>query len=505
MPGLLRLLAGAGILSALVLGSEAWGQTPGVTTDIVVRHAGPGRPGRLLRQIAATPHVTVRAADRDKLILPRDSVIPTSLIVVGVHAAVEGRVEGDVVVVNGDLFMRPGGHITGRAIAIGGGVYASSLARIDGESMAFFDTEFDVTAREGVLYLDYRSASDYELPVVSLPMVYGLRVPTYTRVDGLSIPFGPRVSLSGERAVLDPMVTYRSDLGAWDPSLSARIGLGRSNRLELWAGRGTFTNDSWILGDILNSVATLAAGSDRRNYFRADRAEARLIRLWQLYSADYELSLGGRGEFAYSVAAGGPWSLWGRSDPEEGIPRPNPQVNRGRIYSALGGASGQWELAPETTARLRAEVEHAFRAPNDAGFTQITIDGALHFPTFGTHSFDIETHAVATVGDDAPPQRFVYLGGQGTLPTFELLEFGGDQLLYFDSRYNVPITRLQLPLAGPPVVSLRHMIGAAGLGTLPRFEQNVALRVAIKFARVEVVVNPSSGETKFVYGLSMMR
>ena len=480
-------------------------QEAGPTSDVIVRNTGPGRPGRILRQVAASPHVTIRSADRDKLVIAKDTIIPVSVIAIGVHVAVEGRVEGDLVVVNGDLFMRPGGHVTGRAVSIGGGVYGSSLAKIDGETMAFLDVEFDMEAREGVLYLDHRTTGEYETPVVTLPMLYGLRIPTYTRVDGLAIPFGPRITLNDGRFLVDPMVTYRSDLGSWDPSLAATIGLGRRDRLELWAGRGTFTNDAWIISDILNSVTTLAAGSDRRNYFRAERAEARLTRLWQLYSSDYELSLGGRGEFAYSVRAGGPWSVWGRDDPEEGIPRPNPPVRRGRIYSALAGARGRWELAPETIGSFRVDVEHALRAPDDARFTQLTLDGALHFPTFGTHSFDIDGHAVATLGDSAPPQRVVYFGGQGTLPTFELLEFPGDQLLYIDARYNIPIDRLQLPFLGAPIVSLRYRIGSAGFENLPDLEQNIGVRAVLKFIKLEFVVDPATGNTKYVYGLAMTR
>ncbi len=488
-------------LLVLLLAGAASAQTP----DIVVRTGGPGPASRLLREVAALPHVLVREAPEGKALIAKDTTIGMSVIVVGVNAAVEGRVEGDVVVVNGDLFMHPGGHITGRAIAIGGGVYTSSLADIEGESLQFYDTRYDIRERNGQLLLDYRQPREIGVPTVSFPLVYGLRIPSYDRVQGLSVPVGPRFTFDTGRVVIDPLVTYRSDLGAWDPSLAVELGIGRTARLLAWAGRGTFTNDAWITRDVMNSVSTLVAGRDRRNYFRADRAEIALRKLWQMERSEYEASVGGRGEFASSVRAGGPWSLFNRDDSTDGIPRPNPAIARGRTYSALGSVSGRWTLEPEATARLMAGVEVPFRAPLGTDWVQLTLDGEIVFPTFGVQSFELESHAVLTTGDDAPPQRYAYLGGSGTLPTFDLLEFGGDQLLYFDARYNVPILAAQLPFVGPPVVSLRYMIGSAGVGSLPSFEQNVGVRLAVRPLRVDFTIEPNSGDTHFGFGLVMMR
>jgi hypothetical protein len=59
-------------------------------------------------------------------------------------------------------------------------------------------------------------------------------------------------------------------------------------------------------------------------------------------------------------------------------------------------------------------------APDDRRFTQATLDARVDFPTFRNHTFSLEAHAVHTVGDSAPPQRYAYLGGSGTLPTFDL-------------------------------------------------------------------------------------
>ena len=150
-------------------------------------------------------------------------------------------------------------------------------------------------------------------------------------------------------------------------------------------------------------------------------------------------------------------------------------------------------------------TESALDAPDDARFTQSTLTAGVGFPTFRSHTFSFEAHAVRTFGDRAPPQRFAYMGGSGTLPTFDILEFGGDQLLFFESRYSIPIERIRIPIAGSPVVMLRHMIGMAGVDSLSRFEQNLAVRVRVGLIRVEWAIEPVARDTKLSAGLSLVR
>ena len=100
---------------------------------------------------------------------------------------------------------------------------------------------------------------------------------------------------------------------------------------------------------------------------------------------------------------------------------------------------------------------------------------------------------VATPGDTAPPQRFAYLGGSGTLPTIrDPLSLGGDQLLHIDSRYEIPFPRVAIPFIGPPIVTVRHRVGSAGVQRLPRFVQNVGLMATLSFLRIEYAIAPAT-------------
>ena len=72
------------------------------------------------------------------------------------NATVASTVHGDVVVINGDLFLQPGAKIDGRAVAIGGGVYDSQQASVGGEKLSFRDVHFDTVRTSSGIDLVYR-------------------------------------------------------------------------------------------------------------------------------------------------------------------------------------------------------------------------------------------------------------------------------------------------------------------------------------------------------------
>jgi hypothetical protein len=97
-------------------------------------------------------------------------------------------------------------------------------------------------------------------------------------VDGLSLGVGAQFQFREHAIELEPTLTYRSRLGAYDPALDVRLNPLGKLALEARVARDTRTNDDWIYGDLLNSAFTFLAGADTRNYFRSDLAEGRLIR-----------------------------------------------------------------------------------------------------------------------------------------------------------------------------------------------------------------------------------
>ena len=480
------------------------------SAQIVLVDQGPGEPGRILAAALAGPHTVLHS--QDPVTLPRDSVINQTLIVLAPRVTVASTVDGDVIVVGGDLFMHPGGNIQGRAIAIGGGAYNSTLAVVRDGRLSFRDATFDLDsdASAGAFRLSYRSLRvDAEQEVLTWPLRVGVRIPSYNRVDGIVLPWGPIVTLGDGRFILNPTVTYRSHLGNFDPGLDIGADFGKLD-VEIDARRGTFTNDRWIRGDLLNSLTTLAFGTDTRNYFRADRIEAKGSYDLAFGGFTFSPFLGGLFENAWSTGTSlGPdnkvFSLFGRDD--QGIYRPNPAILPGHITSLLAGFDGGWNSG-DFTSSLTARAEQVLDGPpspagDDLRFMQLTLDGRAAFQTFGSQRLELKSHAVLTSGDTAPPQRHAYIGGSGTIPTLDLLAMGGDQLFFLDAAYVIPVQRFSFPFVGSPELRLRFITGSAGISELPDFVQNVGVRVGFPLAGVEYLVDPASGDSKISFSVSM--
>jgi len=353
---------------------------------------------------------------------------------------------------------------------------------------------------------------EYHEPLISLPLGIGLRIPSYDRVNGVSLPWGPQLLTNDETFQLDALVTYRSHLGNWDPSLEGFVRPGVANEIKLYVGRGTFTNDSWIRSDLMNSLAVLFVGSDARNYYRADRATLRFTRSITASALGLTPFIGGNIEKDWSTGSipplKTPWSFFGRKGDLK-MRRPNPPVAKGRINSILAGSGFQISRGG-LEGKLDVSVEHAFKAPtfgciflpplptpicDDEAFTQTTLDAGVKFPTFGAQTFEFKGHAVLAGGDILPTQRWAYLGGSGSLATVYLLGLGGDNLLFLQGDYVIPIERIQLPFLGSPFVALRYAAGNAAVGGLLPLIQNVGVGAGVGFLRVDYTIDPAENRS----------
>jgi hypothetical protein len=323
-------------------------------------------------------------------------------------------------------------------------------------------------------------------PVFSPTGTAGLRNPEYDRVDGLSLGAGAQFQFREHAVELEPTVTYRSRLGAFDPALEVRLNPSGKLRFEGRGARDTRTNDGWIYGDLLSSALTFLAGIDTRNYFRSNLVEGRVILREERSSYTLDPFVGGRYERVSPITAvGNVWSLTGRNSAVKML-RPNPLVEAGDIASALVGASYESQ-AGVVHSRLSVAAEPSFRVPaGTSQFIQLTLDGAVDFPTFGSQGLHVRAHGVATHGSAVPIARYSYLGGMGTLRSLDLMEQGGTALLFVENRYTIPIAVIQLPMGISPVLTLRDAFGAAGVGALPGLQHEIGIGIGLPALWFEV-------------------
>jgi hypothetical protein len=474
-----------------------------------VREPGPGRAGALLTGILSGQYQLIPPGDSSRYRLARGERRDTTVVVLGRDVTVAAEVNGDVVAVGGDIFLHPGANVRGRLIAFGGGVYDSQLGYVSGERLAFRDLTFDGTLADGVYLLDYRSLVIRHAGGFS--WLAGARIPTYDRVNGLSLPYAYGLALADGRLEVEPRLTWRTHLGKVDPRLDATFHVNQRTRLEGRAERGTFTNDGWIFGDVTNSLFTLAVGLDMRNYFRADRAYGGIAFVDDRRRSRTEPRFGVQIERGWSagqdssvVDRSAPWSLFRRKSPT-GMFRPNPAVDEGDLYSAIAALDAEFEIRRSTT-KSRLVVEGMTSPARRNAVFQVELDASHRHPGIRpTHEFRFDLHGVASLGEDVSRRRYRALGGPGTLPFLDPLEQAGDQLLFLDWRYTVPIERMNLPFAGSPLVTARYVAGAAGVGALPRLEHNAGIRIGISLLRADVMTDLRRGGIRTTLGVSVGR
>ena len=482
---------------------------------VQMRQAGPGDGPRMLAQILDAPYRVIGPGATPARI-PRDSVLPTTTIVLGRDVYLDGTVHGDLVVIDGDLYTHPSATIDGRAIAYGGGVYESALGHVGGGVHAYGTFTYAIERTPNGYALSYHSLIVRPPSILAKLGPIAPRLPTYDRSNGLSIPVAAIFEPLGRSMELIPQLTYRSQLGRFDPAFTTTAFANRRTTLAARVEHGTFSNETWIWSDIVNSVESILLGDDSRNWYRATRIEAIGNHTIDSRGTSLSLSLGGRWERGYdarpdSEATGGPWSLFGRHEVDDML-RPNPRIDPGSIISGLGGANLEW-TADQIVARLAVGLELGHFSPdcstclvNDAtGFAQTTIDGRITFPTFSTQTLSVDGHAVVSALGQTPRQRWAYVGGPGTIPTLDMLERGGDELVFVDGRYNIPIDRIELPFLGSPVLTLRQVIGGADVRRMPDLALATGVRVALSVLHVDLMVDPAHHRGKVSAGLSFAR
>ncbi len=184
--------------------------------------------------------------------------------------------------------------------------------------------------------------------------------------------------------------------------------------------------------------------------------------------------------------------------------RPNPAIQDGPASSILAGSTLQWE-SQDVTLSAQSRGELSVSAPGNRRFVQVKSDVRGSLPAITEHEYAFAVHWVITLGDTPPAQRFVYLGGPGTLPFHDPLVQGGDQLLLIDQRYSIPLLRVMLGAFGNPSLQFRHRLGSAGIGALPRFEQMVGVGLSLTIVRGEVQMDPATGKLRLSAGFTFSR
>lgn len=367
---------------------------------------------------------------------------------------IAGRVEGSLVVVNGDVVLQPGAAVTGDVLVVGGAVHGIEAAELRGQIIVYrgrlaYRRDGDRIVRTRPPEPDgdapERSESSWDSDVL---VTVG---ESYNRVEGLPVTFGPRLWTRGEAPLrAEALAVYRTESGfRIDPEtfgyfvrVQQFFGGGEAFRVGLGVHSLISPIEASHISDLENGLATFLFHEDFRDHYEREGATA----LFGWSPATWPIALTGEvlWEHHASVPAGSPLTLVRNAEPW----RLQPLIAEGRLGSVRAAAvldtrSDPWD--PAAGWLIRGSVEQAFHStlatpeasPSEADCV-VCIDPPPPelYGRFGVAAVDVRRYnrlspdarlnfrlyaGGSLMAGPLPPQRQFALGGEGSLPGYDLL------------------------------------------------------------------------------------
>jgi hypothetical protein len=362
---------------------------------------------------------------------------------------ISGHVIGSVLVINGDLILRPMARIEGELLVVGGDVEGLSMAHVEGPTRIYRQSLAFREEGDRIVALNEEGGADEEnwwrrferrregnwsqaLRVV--------QAGPYNRVEGLPIQLGPAIQQLtpwgsvrlDAAAIVRTATTLSSDGDDIGHAIRGEVRVGREKGIGF--GGQLFNEiepvEAWQLSNVETALAAFLARHDYRDYYQRHGARGSLT----LYGArNLSLTASYGKERWASRAAENPFSLFNT----ERNWRENPRTDEGVFHLgdlALSFDTRTDPMDPWSGWYLNADLEHGkgtieYARPLFSG-------GFLLVPTKSEHTrafFDFRRYnrlgpsaqlnmrllAAGWLGGDSMPlERRLSVDGPGAIPGF---------------------------------------------------------------------------------------
>ncbi|HKJ92652.1 MAG TPA: BamA/TamA family outer membrane protein [Longimicrobiales bacterium] len=412
---------------------------------------------------------------------------------------VAGTVRGRVLVINGDLQLRPGARITGAVLVVGGTVRGLQPGRVDGD-VRMYDQPLSFRREDGRLVAE---STPHPSPLTAghrfsfgrADLTLAVRG-AYNRVEGLPVAFGPRIELGGSNpTVLDGRLIYRTQSGisfrpnefGYDVKAEQYLGGHRAALFGLALRSVIDPIQASGLSNAENSLATFLFHTDYRDEFQRDGWSAYLSLFGRSRPWDFTVEyLNERDSFKPPRE---PWALQHNDEPW----RPEPLVAQGHLQSLVARLhydSRNDPLQPSAGWLASAWVEQGVGGdlallqrspanplgplvllPVDREFTSVHMDLRRYVRIDPRQRVALRLLAAGSAdGSALPPQRQQTLGGEGQLPGYPLMRFdcgarsgtvsvGGVDFYPYYGCDRLVLGQIQYSLAFPIVPGLGRRLG----------------------------------------------
>lgn len=367
--------------------------------------------------------------------------IQTDLVVKNGDLIVFGTVAGNVLVVNGDIYLKSSSMILGNVRAMNGQVVKETGAFVEGYTEQSGTTASKRYARKYTRRAAYTNTfKPYFLNETNiLDDNFLFR---YNRVEGVFIGFGAEKkfywdgskSISGAGSFGYGFTSHRWRLQL---GLDRQFAMSENELYEAGAEVHSLTDskDEWIMNLAENNLSSIFFREDFRDYYQRegfsvhtarytkDGEEATMIDL--RYTADRYSSM-------YSAAQ---WGVFGNRSF-----RSNPMVSAGMMKSvSLSGGMSNIDRYRSYSEGWNIFIRGEYGGRmlgGDFDFTQAVIDIRRFQPVTDDDQLNIRVRLGALEGTPLT-QKIFDLGGANTIPAFGFKEFSGNRMLLANVEYRV--------------------------------------------------------------------
>ena len=370
-----------------------------------------------------------------------DHTINSNVVVKGGDLTVYGKIDGDVLVVGGSLYVKDGGRITGNARIINGTIVKEDGGIIDGYT--------DKTSSKTVEYRENRHRFSHPGNLFMAPWISENAnldnfIFRYNRVEGLFLGLGTekKYNWDGRRE----FNTYGSvGWGFRSHTWRGNLGIARQFPVNIAEGDELFeigvegysltdSKDQWLIDVHENTAAALLIHEDFRDYFQRNGYSGHVAYYSQNDYLKTELKAAYLVDDYASLGNNTEWALFGGDK----LFRPNPKINDGKMRSVLTSAGISTESksarGPEGWS-LFGSFEYGPKTLGGAfNFDQYVLDIRRFQPISSFDNLNIRVRAGTSDGT-LPIQKSYDLGGLGTLNGFPFKVETGNRMVLVNAEY----------------------------------------------------------------------
>ena len=359
---------------------------------------------------------------------------------------VSGRINGELIVVDGNVDFREGSVVTGDVTLVGGDATGLENAEIGGTVTMYSEGFSLFRGREKVFSVNRHHSRMYREDYRRYWGHSGFTVRTgwnYNRVEGLPVHFGPLIETGGRNPTrFEALAIWRTEISApWDTDE-----LGYSVRAEqFFGGRRDFRIgaslrsvvdpiETWQLRKTEASLATFVLHEDYRDYYKREGWSGYLQ--WAPRASGLSATLEYLDEDHTTEPARDPWTIFDNGDRW----RLQPLVAEGNLRSIRGAVEldrRDDEDFPASGFLVRGEIRHGLSGdlavpgiittpegiadplPVDSKFTGGIIDARLYRLVGHDATLSFRFVGGGSLNDKPLPPQFQHaFGGAGSLPGY---------------------------------------------------------------------------------------